>query len=270
MKLSVVVLDLNNKVDDVKLAQRMENSNCEILIARTVTKNLKLENVKEFIFNTKNKDEILNTLIPISCGEQLIVVRDFCEENYDELNNLAKSLKNNNDIIVMQKKKTNRFVKFFKSIWQAIVKFMCGYKLYDSDHSIIAFSSVPNEVLKTTDNCSFYTKVNLWVGMNITYMIGHTKKQRYDFLNLSKILSISISAILIAGMIVLLCLVPYVSSRVWLRMLCILTICISFVIILIEMFLMIINLVNGKSVYTKAEIINKEILLEEGEKNEKN
>ena len=179
MRTTFLVLNLDGSVDVKKLNKFLYENvvDFELVVAcNTKYKGIKTENVVECIFDDNAKpDEVLNTLIPKCGGQNLVLARKIENNNFAPLLEVAKNLKDQNQVVVI-KKKNNVFTKFFKMIFSYFVRFLYGYELFDSNLSVMSFGEVPFTVLRQTENCSTFTKINKWGGLEVVEIEGECPK----------------------------------------------------------------------------------------------
>ena len=165
-----LVLNLDGSVDVQKLNRFLyENiADYQLVVAcNQKYQSIRNENVVECVFDENAKpDEVINTLIPKCDGEFLILVRKIENNNYGPILEVAKKLKSQNQVIVI-KKSNNIFTKFIKKVFYFIVRLLYGYQLFDSNLAVMGFGEIPFSVLRQTENCSTFTKINRWAGVQI-------------------------------------------------------------------------------------------------------
>lgn len=165
-----LVLNLDGSVDVQKLNKFLYENIIDyqlVVACNQKYKSIANENVVECIFDENAKpDEVINTLIPKCDGEFLILVRKIENNKFGPILEVAKKLKSQNQIIVI-KKTNNIFTKFIKKIFYFIVRLLYGYQLFDSTLAVMGFGEIPFSVLKQTENCSTFTKINRWAGVQI-------------------------------------------------------------------------------------------------------
>lgn len=179
MKVTFLVLNLDGKVDVGKLNKFLYDNVVDYELVVACNQNyvgINNKSVVECIFQEDAKsDEVINSLLPKCGGNALVLARKIENNNFQPLLNIAKNIKDSNQVVVI-KKKSNVFTRFFRKLLGLCVKFLYGYKMYDSNLSVIGFGEIPFSVLVATENCSTFTKIDKWAGINVVEIEGECPK----------------------------------------------------------------------------------------------
>ncbi len=251
-----IVLNLQDKLNILKFVEFIKSkySKYEIIIASKKSHN-KINDVKEYVFDTTDEDEVLNTLIPMCNGDKLIVCRNLTND-FEVVEKLEKNLKKQNQITII-KKKRNKISNFLFNWFNKLVFLVCGYYLFDGYIANFGFGKVAIDVLKNIDNCSFYSKVNKWIGCEIV-KIDDTAQKNIDInckivLNISRIV---LEWLLIVGLVLVWVFVPFVQNNVFIKIIDVFLIAFIISLIVLESVVLFVKIKVGKSTSKKAKILN--------------
>lgn len=224
----------------------------EILFA-TKNKVEEIKNVKQFETKEQNVDKIINTLLPLAKGNKVVVIRRYTG-NFEDVKKLVSSVKKDTQIAKI-KEKHSKVLDFFKKMLDLVINFIFGYKLFHTSLAMICFGSVAVDVLKTLPNCSTYTKVNKWSGIEIVEVpIFCKKKIKFKPHILGNIIKLCICLLFLVASILCWALIEYSSSAFYLKALYILVITISFTIMAVETIIICIKYLVGDNEYGKISI----------------
>ncbi len=253
-----LVLNLDNKLNINKLASYIgENySKYQIIIASTKFHG-NIFNVDEFVFEEDDQDKIINTLMQKVKGNKLVLARKIDNKNFEELVKLEQSLKRENQIATFKKEK-NKVSNFFFNLLNKIIELIFGYTLYDCNICCMAFANVSLEVMKVLDNCSLYTKVNKWKGINFVGVESKLNlKIKFKPNILKNIMFLVLSIFIIAGAITSWIFVEYIQNQFLLQLLLVFIIVVCLYVVCVEIFSICVKKHIGENIFDKAKILNK-------------
>ena len=166
---TIIALDLENKMEIKKLIKFVNTRLISpvIFVASSKKLNIKDENIQNFVFVIPNPDMALNALIKLVETDKLIVIRKISD--LEDIEKVYRGLIKSNSICVLSKK-SNKVTQFFQKLSDFVTNFLFGYKFLHAGLGVVGFSRVPLAVLKHLDNCSMYTKVDRWIGIEINFV----------------------------------------------------------------------------------------------------
>ncbi|MGI5842185.1 MAG: hypothetical protein ACOX6H_02700 [Christensenellales bacterium] len=149
----------------------VKKSNPQIANLKDHEKSFSRLKVLEFEDNKSENYMIAHALEQVK-GKALILCRDYFDYATIMSDYFVEMLKHNVPIAVYRrpKQKANKVKMFFEKLYAKIVKLIFGYSLYDGDIGLVLFGEIPLSVLKTAINPIILTKVNRWVGFDISYV----------------------------------------------------------------------------------------------------
>ena len=255
---TIIALNLEDKLDIQGFVNYCKTRfiECEILIA-SKTKHTQTFGATEFVFENASDNVVLNTLIPAVTGNRMVVVREIDKDSYKDLDLFINKLTKNNQICVY-KKDRNKVQEICYEYANKFINLLFGYKLYPGDISIISFAKTAIETLKQLDNCSMYTKVNDWTGIEFVEIDQH-KPAPIRFKTNNKNNYIRMSVEFTFFVVALLCwlLIPYVQQTL-LSALCALVCVLSICLVLIEIILICVKRFVGENECVKIDISEKQ------------
>lgn len=220
MKTVFLVLDLENKINVDKFCVfAMQNfTNYEIVIAsnQNAKKVLRENVVQKFYDNTANDDSVINSYVASCDISNLVVIRDYNENDNSTILNVVKNSKH--DQVTMVEKKTNKIKSFFQKIFARIVFFLFGYNFYQAELSVASFGSSLVNILKTTFSPSLFTKINKWVGVNVNYVSGTARKIKFKSKKLAKFIGLGVCCVVFLFGILFWVLAPNLISSLPLKL----------------------------------------------------
>lgn len=253
---SIIVLNLDNKLDIQKLSNFVKSKiiNAEIIIAST--KKHQIYDVNEYIFDTDCQDSVINTLVKEISSNKLIIVRKIDNNNFNPIISVYKGLTKTNQICLL-KKKSNKFIDFFKKIRDKILNFLLGYTYLDGSISCVGFTSCVIEILKKLDNLSMYTKINKWSGIEIKEIeASDVSKVSFKPKIKKHLIRLAIQSVVLIAPLLLWIFVKFIQNYLPLKILCMFLILFSLCLIAIECIMISVKFKVGDNIYDQAEIKN--------------
>lgn len=253
-----LIVNLQNKLNIEKFVNLVEKNykNYKIIIASTKL-HKKYKNVYEYQFDDVEPDKVINTLMPKVEGERLVLVRQFDNDNLDEILNIEKAIKKNNQISLLKKCK-NKFKSIIFNYINKIINLIFGYKLFDGYLSCVGFSSVPLSVLMQIENSSLYTKINKWQGIDLVYVnCNKCQKLKFKTKKIKHFVRIAISLLIMIGVILCWIFIPFLQSKLLLKMAMIFVILIAFMFVLLDCVILYVKRKIGENIFDKANIIDQ-------------
>lgn len=251
-----IVFNLHDKLNILEFVRFIKSkySKYEIIIASKKS-HKEIDDAKEYVFDTNDEDEVLNTLIPMCNGNKLIVCRNLTND-FEVVEKLEKNLKKQNQITII-KKKRNKISNFLFNWFNKLVLLVCGYYLFDGYIANIGFEKIAIDVLQNVENCSFYSKVNKWIGCEIVRIDDIAQKN----INLNCKIALNISRIilellLIVGLVLVWIFVPFVKNNVFIKIIDVFLIAFVVCLIVLESVVLFVKIKVGKSTLKKAKILN--------------
>ena len=257
-ELSVLILNLNNKLDFEKF---FKFANQKLLGAKIVIASREHHNSEfvEYLFETNNSDEVINTLIKKLKTNKLVIVRDFDNNNFLPIFSVADGLKNDNQICIMSKS-GGKVKNFFKKIFAPIVKFMFGYDLLFGSLACVGFGKTSLEILRQLDNPSFYTKVDRWSGIDIKHIQSSSvQKVKFKPKVAKNYINIAVFSCVFVLPILLWIFVNVFKKSIALKLLGIFVMGLCLALVLINILVVITKYIVGDNSYENAKILNEEI-----------
>jgi len=115
------------------------------------------------------KEEMINVLKKYLDAGKVVIVRKNIE--LDELDKFI----NSDSEITMCKVKRNKFQLFWFNLWQKVMNILFGFRYFEGDISVIAFSENLFPVINNVDSLSSASRVDKWRGATFNYI--DTKSQ---------------------------------------------------------------------------------------------
>jgi len=118
-----------------------------------------------------SENEMINKAIKEVSGDNMVLCRDYFEyatvlSDYI----VAMGYMGAQLVLFRKKEKTSKFKDFIKKIYNKIVSWLFGFKLYEGDIGLMFFGNIALSVLKELPNTAHYTKVNRFLGFDISYV----------------------------------------------------------------------------------------------------
>ena len=245
---TIIALNLDDKLDVPSFVRYCKTRfiDCEILIA-SKKQHGQVFGAKEYVFNNVSDNIVLNTLIPLVKGNKLVVVRNIDKDNYKNLDLFVTKLTQSNQICTF-KKDRNKFKNFCFEYLNKFLKVLFGYKLYNGDISIISFGQNVIDILKQLENCSLYTKVQNWSGIEVVDIPQQeNSKTRFKTNNKKSYTRLAIESIFLIAPLVCWILFDAIKNSFWLKTGCILSILMSFCVIFVEIILICVKRFVGEN-----------------------
>ena len=256
-KVSIILLD-NEKVNILDFANKCKQFfvDYEIFFC-TKTKTSELENVTQIVTNESNIDKILNAIIPKTNGDKLCIIREY-SSNFDDVKNMTNKVQKDNQLCKI-KEKHGKFIDFFKNLLDIIINFLFGYTLFHTSLAMLVFGKDCTVVLKTLSNCSTYTKVNKWAGIDILEQeVSSAKAVKFKPKLLGCYIKIAVCFLLTVASILCFALINYKSPMIFLKTLYILIIAISITILLVQIIIICVKNLVGDNECGKIDTDKKE------------
>ena len=253
---TVLILNLNNKLDFEKFSKFAKQKLFGANIVIASQKGHKSE-FNEYLFETKNDDEVINTLLKKIKTNKLVIVRKFDNNNFLPIFSVADGLKKDNQVCLMSKS-CGKVKNFFKKIFAVVVKFMFGYDLLFGSLACEGFGKTCLEILSQLDNPSFYTKVDRWSGVDIKH-IQSSSVQNVKFKPKVKknYLNILLCTAVFMVPLMLWIFVPFFKNSIAIKLLGIFVMGLCFALILINILVLIVKHIVGDNTYDSAEILDE-------------
>lgn len=252
---TIIALNLDDKLDISSFVHYCQTRflDCEILIV-SKTQHNQTFGAKEFVFDNASDNVILNTLIPQITGNKLVIVRKIEKDSYKNLDMFVTKLTNVNQICAY-KKDRNKVQNFCFEYLNKFIKMLFGYKLYQGDISVISFGQNAIDILKQLENCSLYTKVQNWSGIEIVEIPQQEKlKTRFKTKNKKNYIRLAIYSIFLIAPLLCWILLDAVKNSIWLKTGCVLSILLSFCLILMEFILICVKRFVGENECAKIDL----------------
>ncbi len=253
-----LIFNLDDKLNINQLASYIGDKYTKYQIIVASTKfHENVFNVEEFVFEEKDQDKIINALMTKVNGNKLVLARKLDNDNFEELVKLEQSLKHENQIAKI-KKERNKVSSFLFDLFNKIITFIFGYTFYDCNICCMAFANVPLEVMKVMDNCSLYTKVNKWNGINFVDVDAKlNSKVHFKPKILKNIIFVALSIFIIAGAILSWIFVEYIQNQFLLQLLLVFVIVVCLYVVCVEILSIYVKKQIGDNIFDKAKIMNK-------------
>ena len=252
----ILVMNLNNQLDFKKFSKFVDQkfASAKVVIASKIKHKSTFD---EYVFESDNPDEVINSLINKIEAKKLVLVREFDNNNFDPIYNVYCGVKKDNHICILSKKQ-NKVKAFFVKIWQVVIHFLFGYYLMEGSLAYVAFGEVPFDVLKQTDNPSLYTKIDRWSGVEINRIEASSMpKVKFKPKLKNHIIRLSCMAAVFLIPIFLWIFVKYIQNSIALKLLSVFIMALCVSLGAIEVLLMITKLAIGDNTYENAKIKNK-------------
>lgn len=148
----------------------------------------------EYLFQNQNLNDVI------------IVKSSYENINFEDFNNILKEASKGRDIVVSkQNKQANFFSKVWKNIKRFVVRYLFGFKMYNSEADIIYLSPLAVSIVKQSPKRSaMFTKMNTWAGLEAYEVLIMEQPKQKSEIKLSKnyLLSLISAAAVFLGMIV--------------------------------------------------------------------
>ena len=118
--------------------------------------------------NYSTENEMVEYLFQNQNLNDVIIVKSSYENiNFEDFNNILKEASKGRDIVVSkQNKQANFFSKVWKNIKKFVVRYLFGFKMYNSEADIIYLSPLAVSIVKQSPKRSaMFTKMNTWAGL---------------------------------------------------------------------------------------------------------
>ena len=170
---TIIALNLDENLDIKSLLDYVLKTFISPKIFVASKKQIRIKNdiLKNYVFENCTNDEALNYMISDVQSDKLIVVRNI--KDYEDISRVFNGLRKANQICVL-KNPSNQVKQFFEKMTDYVTKFLLGYKFLHASIGVVGFSKDVVAVLKQLKECSVYTKVDKWIGIEIVKI--ETKK----------------------------------------------------------------------------------------------
>lgn len=157
--------------------------------------------------NYSTENEMVEYLFQNQNLNDVIIVKSSYENiNFEDFNNMLKEASKGRDIVVSkQNKQANFFSKVWKNIKKFVVRYLFGFKMYNSEADIIYLSPLAVSIVKQSPKRSaMFTKMNTWAGLEAYEVLIMEQPKQKSEIKLSKnyLLSLISAAAVFLGMIV--------------------------------------------------------------------
>lgn len=157
--------------------------------------------------NYSTENEMVEYLFQNQNLNDVIIVKSSYENiNFEDFNNILKEASKGRDIVVSkQNKQANFFLKVWKNIKRFVVRYLFGFKMYNSEADIIYLSPLAVSIVKQSPKRSaMFTKMNTWAGLEAYEVLIMEQPKQKSEIKLSKnyLLSLISAAAVFLGMIV--------------------------------------------------------------------
>lgn len=157
--------------------------------------------------NYSTENEMVEYLFQNENLNDVIIVKSSYENiNFEDFNNILKEASKGRDIVVSkQNKPANFFSKVWKNIKKFVVRYLFGFKMYNSEADIIYLSPLAVSIVKQSPKRSaMFTKMNTWAGLEAYEVLIMEQPKQKSEIKLSKnyLLSLISAAAVFLGMIV--------------------------------------------------------------------
>lgn len=157
--------------------------------------------------NYSTENEMVEYLFQNQNLNDVIIVKSSYENiNFEDFNNILKEASKGRDIVVSkQNKQANFFSKVWKNIKRFVVRYLFGFKMYNSEADIIYLSPLAVSIVKQSPKRSaMFTKMNTWAGLEAYEVLIMEQPKQKSEIKLSKnyLLSLISAAAVFLGMIV--------------------------------------------------------------------
>lgn len=157
--------------------------------------------------NYSTENEMVEYLFQNQNLNDVIIVKSSYENiNFEDFNNILKEASKGRDIVVSkQNKQANFFSKVWKNIKKFVVRYLFGFKMYNSEADIIYLSPLAVSIVKQSPKRSaMFTKMNTWAGLEAYEVLIMEQPKQKSEIKLSKnyLLSLISAAAVFLGMIV--------------------------------------------------------------------
>lgn len=140
------------------------------------------------------ENEMINKAIAQVSGDNMVLVRDYFEyatvlsDYIVAMGNLGAQV-----VLFRSKQKSSKFKDFFKRIYNKLVSWLFGFKLYQGDIGLMFFGNIALSVIQELPNSVHYTKVNRFSGFDISYVEAEDlQKPRHEHKERKKVMIASI------------------------------------------------------------------------------
>ena len=250
----VPIIDKSKKFDDIlKKLSGLEDISVFVGVVEDLYNDFILkvgesDNIEIIKFQKgSRREEIINALQNHVLSGSIMVMRR--PITFEEFNKFITSKKD----VVTCRREMNKFQAFIFVLWQRILKFFLGLRIYDGDPSVIYVNADISSVTAASVNLSFSTRANRWRGIeqDVVNVKGDNVKFEYDKKDII-IYSVVAALLFITAITVTTCVSVFVNvgiiTGILLISLDLICISVAFILFVIMLF----NLVVGKKMFRTA------------------
>lgn len=163
---TIIALNLDENLDIKGLVDYVSKTfiSPKIFVASKKQTRIKNDILENYVFENCTNDEALNSMIKDVQSDKLIIVRNVTD--YEDISKVFSGLKKSNQVCVL-KKPSNKIKAFFEDMTDYVTQFLLGYKFLHASIGVVGFSKDVVAVLKSLRDCSIYTKMDKWIGIEI-------------------------------------------------------------------------------------------------------
>ncbi|MBQ8908952.1 MAG: hypothetical protein IJY90_01485 [Clostridia bacterium] len=214
-----------------------------------------LENFNFFEFdNPTSQEQMINSMQEyIVEGPILILRKPVTLKEYNKFVNSDRD-------IVTSKKVRSKFKSFVFNLWQKLTKLIFGVKMYAGDYSTIFFNSDIANVVLSTGNLSYSSRVNRWKGIRQGVVTTEAKEEKHKMDKTSALKYIlAVVGLITVGVAVTTVVSLFVDMTIMIGLFLfgLVGICVAVSLILIAM--LIFNTLVGKKQYGQAIVMDKRV-----------
>lgn len=152
----------------------------------------------------KTENDMIAEAIKNVQGYEMVLCRDYFD--YKTIFSdymIEMSLEGAQVVAYKKNKKTSKLKNFFTKIYNKVIKKIFGFKLYEAEIGLIYFNNIALSVLKELPNSATFTKVNKWVGFEVSYIEIESELISQAKLDKSELKSVKIGLIACSALIAL-------------------------------------------------------------------
>lgn len=189
----------------------LKNSNSEKAEILEFAKTVKRVSVV-VLDDDKSENALVSEAIKASQGQEMVLCRDYFDYKTIMSDYMVAMGAQGAQVVVYRKiKKTSKFKNFVSKIYNKIVKYIFGFKLYGAEVGMVYFNNIALSVLRELPNSTVLTKVNKWAGFETSYIdieskeISKAKLEKRELKSIIKriVFYSVLSALVIAGFVLL-------------------------------------------------------------------
>lgn len=251
----ILLINLDNNLDTKKFTDfvNLNFLDSQVIIASREKHQLSGK-MTEYVFETKNPDIVINSLIKKVDAKTLIIVRK-TDNDFSKIITVYKGLKKDNQICIL-KKKTNKFVAFFSNLRNKVMKSLFNYTFLDGSLECVGFSKLVIDVLIQLDNSSMYTKIDKWSGIEINEIeVDSIDKVKFKPKITKNCVRIGFEIIAFLAPLLVWIFVDFIKKSISLKLLFVFIMLLGVCLCIFDIFLICAKYRIGENTYEKAEYI---------------